>query len=88
VTNTIEISRKLQQAAGIEAKLADAIVESQAEMVSGEAATKADLHEVRQELTADIAQLRTENRGEFTLLKWMLGVLIAGVVSLLFKAFS
>lgn len=85
MVNTIELSRKLQQAAGIEAKLADAIVESQAAMVSGEAATKADLAGVE----ARLDQLRTEIRGEFTLLKWMLtgiGVPVAfAAIRYLFK---
>jgi len=35
----------------------------------------------------DVELLRTEIKGELTLLKWMLGVLITGVAGLLVRAF-
>ena len=36
---------------------------------------------------ADVLQAKTELSGEITLLRWMVGVLIAGTVSLILKAF-
>jgi hypothetical protein len=54
--------------------------------------TKLDRLEVK--LMGEITQVRgeitfglTQARGEITLMKWMLGVLLAGVISLVLKAF-
>jgi hypothetical protein len=72
--DTLELSEKLK-AAGIPPEQAEAvvraIVEAQSQLV-----TKGDLE------TA-LAPIRTD----LTVLKWMLGVLLAGVVSLVLKAF-
>jgi hypothetical protein len=46
-------------------------------------ATKEDL----MQLKSDLRQLKTEIDGELKLIKWMLGILIAGVISLVLKAF-
>lgn len=52
---------------------------------SGEAglAAKAGMRELRQEMMA----LKTEIIGELKLTRWMLGLLLAGVMSLILKAF-
>lgn len=86
------------EAAGIPAEQARVIVETQkaalTEAVANQLATKGDLLEVKHELKADIASLeaRLENRlvcveGEMKLIKWMMGILLAGVMSLVLKAF-
>lgn len=53
-----------------------------------------EISQLRGEMTHGLTQLRgemtiglTQVRGEIGLLKWMLGVLLAGVVSLVVKAF-
>ncbi|MBF0472769.1 MAG: DUF1640 domain-containing protein [Nitrospirae bacterium] len=46
-------------------------------------ATKSDVQLVR----AEIQQVKTELKAEIQLIRWMLGVLIAGMVSLVLKAF-
>ena len=35
----------------------------------------------------DLKELRLEFNGQFTLLKWMMGFILAGIVSLVLKAF-
>lgn len=46
MTNTIEVSRQLQKLGDFTEKQANAIAESQAKLVEGSAATKADLKEL------------------------------------------
>jgi hypothetical protein len=48
-----------------------------------ELATKADLRELRQEMVAHKAEIL----GELKLNRWMAGLLLAGVMSLILKAF-
>ncbi|MGH8593707.1 MAG: hypothetical protein ACREV3_07590 [Gammaproteobacteria bacterium] len=48
-----------------------------------EAKLMGEITEVRGEVTFGLTQVR----GEITLMKWMLGVLLAGVFSLVLKAF-
>jgi hypothetical protein len=50
-------------------------------------ATKADINVLRTELKADILQVKTELSGQITLLRWMLGFVLAGIVSIVFKLF-
>jgi hypothetical protein len=61
-------------------------------------ATKADVQAVRTELKADILQVKTELKaeilqvkaelsGQIMLLRWMLGFVLAGIVSIIFKLF-
>jgi len=46
-------------------------------------ATKDDI----KDLTHEIKELELKINGQILLLKWMMGVIIAGVISLVFKAF-
>ena len=46
-------------------------------------ATKADLFELKAELKLDLEKIRSEMQ----LLKWMIGFLLAGVATLILKAF-
>lgn len=53
-------------------------------------ATKGDIHELKRDLEA--LELKVENKliriaRELMLVKWMLGILLAGVLSLVLKAF-
>lgn len=49
-------------------------------------ATKADIKDVCGDIQTICLKL-TEHDGQFTLLKWMLGVIFAGVLSLVLKTF-
>ena len=60
------------------------------ETIAEDAVTKSDINEARHEIRE--LELKIENRlesvrGEITLLKWMMSVLLAGVASLVLKAF-
>jgi hypothetical protein len=50
---------------------------------SSDLATKADLRDLKAELKMELADVKSEVK----LLKWMLGVVVAGVVTLVIKAF-
>ena len=50
---------------------------------NSELVTKSDLREVRK----DLQILETKVDGRFSLVQWMLGILLAGVASLILKAF-
>jgi len=81
--DTHKFVRRLQEA-GFEEKQAEAISEAFKE-ASGEAelATKRDI----ERLEARFEKLETKLSGEMTLLKWMLGILLGGVIALVMKAF-
>ncbi len=79
--DTLELTRRLETA-GVPREQAIAIVQAIAE-AQDRLATKADI-------TAALAPLErklVEHDGEFKLIKWMLGLLLGGVLSLLLKAF-
>ncbi|MEO5340785.1 MAG: CCDC90 family protein [Magnetococcus sp. MYC-9] len=48
-----------------------------------EVATKSDLRELKLEIAADMAKVH----GEMSVIKWMLGVQMAGVMALILKSF-
>ena len=50
-------------------------------------ATKGDLDRMEAKLDAKIDLLRSDLSGKFTLLQWMLGLLLAGVASIVVKTF-
>jgi hypothetical protein len=55
-----------------------------------ELATKGDLRELQTEAKGEITQLRgeiAEVRGKMSTLQWMVGVIVAGVIALVLKAF-
>jgi len=72
--DTQELARELRTA-GMPQEQAEAVVR---------AITKAQTELVTK---ADLALLETKLDGKFTLLQWMLGILLAGVLSLVLKAF-
>ncbi len=70
-------------------------VDALSEFMDGSVATKADIAELSGEIKAqgerldgEIKAIRTELSGKINLLYWMLGVTVAGVVSLVIKAFT
>lgn len=83
--DTLELVEKLK-AAGIEQKQAEAVVRVIAEAQEG-LVTKQDLTEAKNELkyAMDVRFERID--GELKLNRCMLGVLLAGVISLILKAF-
>lgn len=80
--DTLKFVQRLELA-GIAREQAIALAEAQKESLSGlsdeQLATKSDIHDIRLKLV--------EHDGQFTLLKWMMGLLVAGVLSLVLKAF-
>jgi len=72
------------EAAGLSTQQAEAIADAFRD-ATGEAelATKRDI----EHLEARIDRLETKVTGELTLVKWMLGLLLGGVIALILKAF-
>jgi hypothetical protein len=92
-TNEEETRKAMQE------NQAEAIAEAfRAAQIEADPVTKADLsandtdlrhalQETEQRFKAQIDLLRSDLTGKFTLLQWMLGLLLAGVASLVIKSF-
>ena len=81
--DTHKFIRRLQQA-GVSEAQAEAIVDAFREAYGEvELATKQDLRALEMKLEARFEALK----GEMTLIKWMLGLLLGGVLALILKAF-
>ncbi|MCX7095966.1 MAG: DUF1640 domain-containing protein [Methylobacter sp.] len=80
--DTLKFTQRLEQA-GISRDQAVAMAEAQKEslpeIMEAHLATKNDVQDVK------IKQV--EHDGQFTLIKWMLGILITGVLSIMIKMF-
>jgi len=72
--------------AGISQEQAEAVVRVTAEAQDG-LVTKHDLIEAKNEIKADMNVRFERIDGELKLNRWMLGLLLAGVISLVLKAF-
>jgi len=83
--DTLELVDKLKTA-GIPQAQAEAVVRVIAEAQDG-LITKHDLTEAKNEIKADMNVRFERIDGELKLNRWMLGVLLAGVISLVLKAF-
>lgn len=83
--DTLELVDKLKTA-GIPQAQAEAVVRVIAEAQNG-LVTKHDLTEAKNEIKADMNVRFERIDGELKLNRWMLGVLLAGVISLVLKAF-
>jgi len=83
--DTLELVDKLKTA-GISQVLAEAVVRVIAEAQKS-LITKHDLNEVKNDLKAEMKVRFERIDGELKLNRWMLGVLLAGVISLVLKAF-
>ncbi len=81
--DTLKFVRKLQEA-GFEQRQAEGIAEAFKD-ASGEAelATKRDI----ERLEDKIDRIDTRLGGELTLVKWMMGLILGGVVALIMRAF-
>ncbi|MGN2392773.1 coiled-coil domain-containing protein [Pelomicrobium sp. G1] len=80
--DTHKFIRRLQQA-GVSEAQAEAIVDAFREAYGeAELATKQDLRALEMKLEARFEALK----GEMTLIKWMLGLLLGGVLALILKA--
>jgi len=83
--DTLKYSKHLEQA-GVPTAQAESQAQALAEIFDGnltDLVTKKDL----QIALAPVRNDMTQVRGELTLVKWMLGILIAGVLSLVIKTF-
>lgn len=80
--DTHEFVKKLK-AAGFSESQAEAVAEAQrdslAQALDSQLATKADISRLELKLI--------EHEGEFKLIKWMLGIILGGVIALVLKAF-
>jgi CHASE3 domain sensor protein len=74
------------KSAGISQEQAEAVVRVIAEAQDG-LVTKHDLIEAKNKIKADMNVRFERIDGELKLNRWMLGVLLAGVISLVLKAF-
>ncbi len=83
--DTLDLVDRLKTA-GFEQTQAEAVVRVIAEAQNG-LVTKQDLNEVKNEIKADMNVRFERVDGELKLNRWMLGVLLAGVISLVLKAF-
>ena len=83
--DTLELVDKLKTA-GISQEQAEAVVRVIAEAQDG-LVTKHDLNEAKNEIKADMNVRFERIDGELKLNRWMLGVLLAGVLSLVLKTF-
>jgi DNA-binding phage protein len=80
--DTHEFVKKLKSAVFSESQ-AEAVAEAQrdslAQALDSQLATKADISRLELKLI--------EHEGEFKLIKWMLGIILGGVIALVLKAF-
>jgi hypothetical protein len=83
--DTLELVDRLKTA-GIPQEQAEAVVRVIAEAQDG-LVNKHDLTEAKNEIKADMNVRFERIDGELKLNRWMLGVLLAGVISLVLKAF-
>ncbi|MFJ3044780.1 hypothetical protein ACIPEN_03010 [Herbaspirillum chlorophenolicum] len=84
--DTHEYVKRLE-ATGIPTEQAEAHVTALAQAMNTELVKKADMKAELGELRAEMNRCFAEVRGQFELLKWMLGFTLAGVVGILFKLF-
>ncbi|MDR1463185.1 MAG: CCDC90 family protein [Azoarcus sp.] len=83
VFDTLELVRKLQER-GFPQSQAEGISDAFRDVMSvAEIATKHDVDALR----VDVEKLDLRFQAEFKVLKWMIGVATAGIISLVFKSF-
>ncbi|MFM9890065.1 MAG: hypothetical protein ACKVOE_05395 [Rickettsiales bacterium] len=81
-------------AGGFSAKQAETVIETMRTIDLSQLATKTDLKDLRTEIKADFAaqELKFESRfakleTDNVLIKWMMGFVLAGILSLVMKAY-
>ncbi|MFQ5454913.1 MAG: DUF1640 domain-containing protein [Nitrospirota bacterium] len=80
--DTLEYVQKLK-AVGVPEKQAEAHAHALSEVIESNLATKDDIKDLKYELKNDIKDIKYE----ISLLKCMMGVILAGTLSLVLKAF-
>ena len=89
IFDTLKFAQRLEQS-GIPRNQAEAFAEAQKdfldEITQAELATKNDIKDIPNDIQT-IRLKMVEQDGQFALLKWMTGFLIAGILSLVIKAF-
>ncbi|MCY3819475.1 MAG: DUF1640 domain-containing protein [Gammaproteobacteria bacterium] len=85
--DALRYARRLKEA-GVPTEQAEAMADAIGAELVEQLATKSDLEALRLELKAEIDQTRTSLGGKILLLQWMLGFVLAGVVTLLWRVFS
>ncbi len=84
--DTLKFVEKLKAAGVPEAQAkaeAEALVSAFSEAMDSQLASKSDINRLERELKSDINRLERE----LIVLKWMVGMVIGGVVALILKAF-
>ncbi len=91
--DTLKFSERLKSA-GVPEAQAKAMAEAQrdvlAEALDSTLATKSDVSGLQQSISdvkSELKQEMAEFRSELKLIKWMLGLLLGGVIALILKAF-
>jgi len=87
--DTLKFANRLK-AAGVPSIHAEAEADALSEVFEtnlSELATKEDLLATKEDLRHEIKELELRIHGEMLLMKWMLGLLLAGVASLILKSF-
>jgi len=79
---------KTLQAAGVSVPQSEAIATAVRESTeNAELATKSDLRELKSEIQIELQKELAPIKADMLLLKWMVGVIVAGVLALVIKAF-
>ena len=86
MVDTLGYAEALEQS-GFTSEQAKSAAKALNNTVGEELATKADLTQLGTELRVEIAELRTEVRGEIKLNRWILGIVIIAVVIPLIRDF-
>ena len=87
--DTLKFVKRLKSVGFDEAQaeaLSDAFRESETASVEN-LTTKQDLRELETKLTGEMKALENKLTGEMKLIKWMMGVVLAGVAALILKFF-
>jgi len=73
---------------GIPIEEAEAHAKALGKAMNNELAKKTDLNAFRTEAKTDLNAFRTEVRGQFELLKWMMGFVLAGITTMIAMTFK
>ena len=88
--DTLKLARRLEEA-GVDRKVAEAQAEGLAEALDTgieDLVTKADLHAEAQSIRQDLRVFEEQTRGNFVLLRWMVGFNMAATVAVLWMLFK
>ena len=80
VIDTLKLARALRDKGGFTQEAAEATAEALNSALGAEVATKRDIAEVEQRLSARIAELDQRLSAQLTFLQWQIGLAIAGEI--------